>query len=294
MNANLASGGIWAADTWTDINKAATQEAAQVRVVQRVFPATLVPGALYVPADTLDVANMRMEEGATKPLVEMQSSFQLTQAQAEKEATEHTGRKLARRVAKTLALAEDLVLLQGQAIVSGQDVTVGGSAALSPSVRITDPKSVQKGLMQDACKAHSMPSTQYPRDVVQHVLDGVGQLTGLGEPGPYAFLTADDAYAKLYRTQGNSSATFLSIVKQVITAGLYSTGALRRTGGWNAAGAFGLLASLSGDSVSIYVGSEPHVAFIQPDPNGVLQFRVFERVQYAVRDKRALLRFEFS
>jgi uncharacterized linocin/CFP29 family protein len=294
MSVNLVSGGGWVAGNWADINEVIKKEAAQVRVVQKVFPAAPVSGASYVPAETLNLATMRIDEGVTRRLVEMQGRFQLTQTQVESEATNHAGLKLARLVAKTLALAEDLVLLQGKKFVSGSDVTVDGAKPLTPNVQLVDPGSVEIGLVDEAQGAVPMPSGQYPADFVQEVLDGVARLTELGEPGPYALLMADDAYGKLYQAQANSSVTYGSIIKQIVTGGLYPTGALRRTGGWGANGAFGLLASLSGESVSIYVGSEPCTAFVQTDINGVLQFRVFERVQYVVRNKQALLRLEFA
>jgi len=224
--------------------------------------------------------------------VEMQGGFRLTQTQIENESKDQAGLRVARLVARTLALAEDLVLLRGKVAIESSNLIVGGGAAQSPKIQVLSPKSVQDGLLQDASGTPiKVPSASYPTDFIKLVSDGIASLTSIGELGPYALLIAEDQYSKLYRIPGSLSVTYENLLKQSVTGGLYPTGALRKLKG---TGSFGLLASLSGGPVSVYIGSEPRVAFIQSDPNGVLQFRVSERVQYVVRNKQALVRLEFE
>src|SRR5690242_17481209 len=104
MSGSHASGGFWSADIWADINNAIATVAGQVRVVQKIFPTTRVPGALHVPADAMILGPpLGMVEGQTNRLVEIWVSFQLTRTQVANEATEKAGRKLARLAARTLA-----------------------------------------------------------------------------------------------------------------------------------------------------------------------------------------------
>lgn len=294
MNVNPASGGVWAANTWDGINKAVEREAGQIRVVQKVFRAMRVPGARYVSIDQVEGDDpIRIEEGATRPFVEIQGRFQLTQAQIENEATGQPGRKLARIVAKNLALAEDLVLLRGKDILQDKDVTEDGSTPLSPKIQAINPDSVQEGLLKEAKSNYiGVPPSFPPADFFQHVLGGITRLTGQGKSEPYALLIADDAHVKLHQAAGGLSATFLTTIKQAVAGGLFPTRALGRP--QSKGEVFGLLAALGDESVSIYVESEPCVAFTQRETNGMFQFRVSERVQYVVRDEKALLHFVYE
>src|SRR6516162_10101843 len=115
MNGNLGRDKVWTPDVWANIDKAVTADAGQVRVAQKVFPATTMPAAQSVPADIFDPAAMTIQEGQTKPLVEIWVAYRLTQSQVDNEGTLLTGQKLSRLSAKTLALAEDTILFQGQA-----------------------------------------------------------------------------------------------------------------------------------------------------------------------------------
>ena len=184
MNGSLGRDKIWTPDIWANIDKAVTAEVGQVRAVQKVFPTTSMANAQSVPADIFDPATMTIEEGQTRPLVEIWVPFRLTQSQVDNEATQLTGQKLALLAAKTVALAEDTILFQGQ------------NAALPNIVETSNLASAQNGLAQDAANAIQVDrnGANYPGSIFQEVVQGISQLTALGQPGPYALFLENSVY----------------------------------------------------------------------------------------------------
>ena len=284
MNGNLGRDKVWTPDVWANIDKAVTADAGQVRVAQKVFPATTMPAAQSVPADIFDPAAMTIQEGQTKPLVEIWVAYRLTQSQVDNEGTLLTGQKLSRLSAKTLALAEDTILFQGQA------------AALPAVVETNTLAAAGNGLVQDAANAIQVDraGANYPGSIFQAVSQGIAQLTALGQPGPYGLILENTVYADAYTPEAQSLVTPADRIKPLVPGGFYPSGALFvPAGGGAPAQRFGLLTSLGGEPVSIYVGQDTITAFTQADPDGVLRYRVLERVQYVARDKTALLRLQF-
>jgi hypothetical protein len=285
MNGNLGRDKVWNPDIWGNLDKAVTAEAGQVRVAQKVFPATTMPNAQTVPADIFDPKTMTIQEGQTKALVEVWVPFSLTQPQVDNEATQHTGQKLTLLAAKTVALAEDIILFQGQ------------TAALSSVIQTANLASAQNGLVKDAATEIEVnrAANTYPESIFQAVVDGIARLTALGQPGPYGLFLENSVYADSYRgPEAEPLDTPADRIKPLVTHGFYPTGALlipQKQG--QGPLPFGLLASLGGEPVSIYVGVDAVTEFTQIDERGVAQFRVFERVQYVARDTSALVRFEF-
>jgi len=56
----------------------------------------------------------------------------------------------------------------------------------------------------------------------------------------------------------------------------------------------GFLVSLGGSPASIYVGRDAITAYTQEDKDGSYQFRVFERVQFVVREGAAFVSLKFE
>jgi uncharacterized linocin/CFP29 family protein len=287
MNGSLGRDKVWASDIWSDIDKAVMTEAEHVQIVRQVFPTTPMPNAQSVPADIFDPVKMEIQEGQTTPLVEISVPFSLTQSQVDDETSNHTGQKLSRLAAKTLGLSEDIILFQGQRATLAQVVQIANLAAAGT------------GLIQEAAEEIPVDRADpgYPASVFQAVADGIARLTAKGQPGPYALFLESSVYADVYRPEPNSLVTPADRIRPLVTAGFYPTGALLVTPAGRAAaaapGRFGVLASLGGEPVSIYVGVDATTAFTQADPNGILRFRVYERVQHVARDRTALLRLAF-
>src|SRR5258708_39929463 len=135
MPNNLGRDQLWMPQVWADIDKAVLDEVGSIRVVQKVFSSTSMPNAANVPADHCDPDAMKIDEGGTKPLIEISVEFALTQSKVDNEATLHTGRPLAKLAAKSLALAEDTLLLQGN------------EAKLPNNVKVINRQSAEQGLI---------------------------------------------------------------------------------------------------------------------------------------------------
>jgi uncharacterized linocin/CFP29 family protein len=287
MNGYLGRDKVWTPDIWTNIDKAVTAGAGQVRVAQKVFPTTSMPNAQSVPADIFDPNTMTIQEGQTIPLVEISIAFPLTQSQVDSETTQHTGQKLALLAVKTLVLFEDTMFIQGK------------TAVVPPVVQITNQAAAGDGLVKEAANELTVDrkGKDYPESIFQRVVEGIATLTALGQPGPYALLLENSIYADAYRPEPQSLVTPADRIKPLVTGGFYSTGALLFPKGLAAAGPaperFALLASLGGEPVSIYVAVDAITAFTQEDAGGILRFRVYERVQHVTRDHTALLRLKF-
>src|SRR5206468_661691 len=110
---NLNRDQLWTSAVWQDIDTAVLAHAGSIRVAQKVFPTTAVTGDPNVPADVFHRETMSIDEGLTKPFIEISVEFPLTQTQIDNEPRLHTTRTLAKLAAKSLALAEDLLIFQG-------------------------------------------------------------------------------------------------------------------------------------------------------------------------------------
>ena len=95
MNGDLGRDKLWTPEIWGEIDKAVLAEAGRVRVAQKVFPSVQAPNAPNVSADVFNAALMRIDEGVTRPFLEISVEFTLTQSQVDNEATLKTGRTLA-------------------------------------------------------------------------------------------------------------------------------------------------------------------------------------------------------
>jgi hypothetical protein len=108
--------------TWNEavkkrINDAVAEEVGRIRICQKVFPTrylNLTGSPLDVLNDALDLPNTRIPEGRTKRFVELDFEFPITVAQARNEPEGMTCQTLSRLAAKSIALAEDMILFQGQ------------------------------------------------------------------------------------------------------------------------------------------------------------------------------------
>jgi uncharacterized linocin/CFP29 family protein len=275
---------VWTTDIWSDIDKAMIADVGQVRLLQKVFPTVSADGAAQVPADLINFGNMTMAEGARAVIVEISMEFSLTQSQVDDEAALHSGRTLARLVAKSVALAADQLAFQGQ------------SASIPKLIAVKNNAAMGRGLLALAANAIQVnrQDQQYPQIMVQKVAQGISTLVNAGQPGPYALLLETSAYADIHSTLANTLVMPSEPIAAMVTSGIYPSGALfvPKNGKGGALPA-GLLVSLSGEPTVVYVGNDPTIAYTQTDTGGVSRFRVFERFQVVCRDPSSLVRFEF-
>lgn len=283
MPNNLGHDQIWTPDIWTDINQAVLNVIGPIRVVQKVFQSTNMSNAANVPKDEFDADKMRIAEGKTKPLIEISVEFSLTQSQVDNEATLHTGKSLAKLAARSLALAEDTLLLQG------------ADAKLPANVRVTNKDSAEHGLLgvdQDH-RVHvkhlgssSGTSAIFGGNLFTAVTQGIAELNKDGQPGPYALILESSVYADAFSPLPTTLVTTADRLTPLLEGGFYSSGSLPKN--------TGLLTSLGGEPTTIYVAQDAITAYTQENKDGSQLFRVFERVQFVAREKTAFVNLAFE
>jgi uncharacterized linocin/CFP29 family protein len=280
MANNFGRDKVWDEATWQGHDQAVLAEVGRIRVAQKVFPTQSVPDGQFVPADQIrpDGGLLTIDEGVTTPMIEIGAPFALTQGQIDTESSSHTGMTLAKQAARTVALAEDLLLFQGAGVELPPGVVVRNRAAADP------------GLLREADEIDPVPVEPregggYGEHTFGAVTEGISRLIVAGQPGPYALILESSVYADTYAPSEALTTTADRIIP-LVSGGFYGTGALPPL--------TGLLISLGGEPTTLYVGLDATTAYTQEDPAGSGLFRVYERVQLVARDHSALVRLEFT
>lgn len=272
--------GFWTPDVWTTIDAAVTASIGAIRVAQNVFPAEPLPNTISVPADIFDFRNMSIAEGEMLPYVELAVEFLLTSGQVNDDATGSTAVTLAKLAAKSLALAEDTVILQGR------------EAELPHGVRIESGRNaIGRGLVGLASEAviiveppHRDAPTNSGAEILAAIARGIARLTREGQAKPYALIEDTNAWAATWGSVINGEPAY-TILNQVLTGGIYGTAAIPAN--------TGLLIALGGDPTTIYVGTDAVTEPTQQERSGLYSFREFERIQVVARDRRAFVKLDF-
>jgi uncharacterized linocin/CFP29 family protein len=271
----------WPEAVWNEINEAVMKEAAKVRIAQKVFPTMVFDNdPTEVLNDVITFRDLTIQEGSTKPFVEIYREFKLTSAQVSKEGEKKAGKTLARMAGKEIGLAEDVVILQGEEgkLPEGVEAQQRGSAA--------------KGLVGVAKETIEVPKLAPPRaglvygeNTFAAVANGIAQLTDKGQAPEYALILPTAVYADTFVPPGQASlVTTAERIKPLVIGGFYGTGTLPA--------AAGLLVALGGEPTSLYVGREAATEFVQKT-GATYVFRVVERVQFVARDARAFVKLKF-
>jgi uncharacterized linocin/CFP29 family protein len=239
---------------------------------------TPMAGASNVPADIFHPETMSIDEGRTKPFIEISVEFRLTQSQVDNETTLHTTRTLAKLAVKSLALAEDRLIFEG------------ARAHIPEIVKIVNRDSAEGGLLGDAqvieVEAPAPGSAGFAGDhIFKAVTDGISRLNGRGHPGPYALFLESSLYAQTYAPFPGTLVTTADRLIPLLPRGFYGTGTLPKS---NA-----LLTSLGGEPTSLFVATDAMTAYTHEDMEGRHRFRVFERIQFVARDPHAFIRLIF-
>jgi uncharacterized linocin/CFP29 family protein len=275
---NLNRGQLWTSDVWADIDQAVLAEVGSIRVAQKVFPTMLMAGASNVPADIFQSDGMSIEEGQCKPFIEISREFHLTQSQVDNETTLHSARTLAKRAAKSLALAEDRLIFQGE------------EARLPDGVRVLNKESAKMGLLGEAPLVEIPIPAGRARSlgelIFTAVTSGIAELIARGQPGPYGLFLESSLYADAYAPLPSSLVTTADRLIPLVPHGFYGTGTLPQS--------TALLVSVGGEPTTLFVAVDPITAYTQVDMEGRHRFRVFERFQFVARERHAFIRQLFT
>jgi uncharacterized linocin/CFP29 family protein len=316
MNDNLGRDKIWTPEIWGEIDNAVKEEWKQ-RVAQTVIKTVPMDGASNVASERIDLAIDVIPEGQVLPFVEISREFILTESQVNNETTLRNGLKFARISARLVAMAEDAVVFQGQKGFDALVQRVQGyqqPQSQRPLLRATNLASVQNGLLGFAASAvqvnpveaaqrqagarvvpgpegqaaalEQVAEVSYRENTVKAVFNGIARLRQAGHPGPYALFLSPPAYADAYSPISDTLQTPADRLLPILKGGLQMANELPDDRG--------LLVSLGGEPVTIYLAQDLAVAYNQLDPEGNYRFRAFERVQVVAREVSALVRLEFQ
>jgi uncharacterized linocin/CFP29 family protein len=269
----------WTLEVWQEIDKAVLAEVGRIRVAQKVFHGAQSDNGQHVPSDVFHPDTMTIDDGLTKPFIEISIEFALTQGQVDDETMLRTARTLARIGAKSLALAEDLLFFQGAQAKLPDHVTAAnrGSADGLLNAKGNDPIPVDS---LDKAK----PGI-YGENTFAAVTQGISALTKNAQPGPYALILETSLYADTYRPVGGTLTTTADRLIPLLDGGFYGTGTVPAS--------TGLLVSLGGEPTTLYVGQDAITGYPELR-DGNTHLRVFERVQLVARDPRAFIKLAFK
>jgi uncharacterized linocin/CFP29 family protein len=322
---------------WKRIDEAVQQEVKRTRIGARFLPirsvppkTTSVPSDAYVsgvpPAGGTPV--LSVDEGATLRLNEYYVEFELTPQQVDQEMGDvrqlghSTAVTLATKAANTLALAEDLIIFQGQNAINTANPFVSAlvltltPAALAdtgllnfpivapaavPGVAVPGPGPLTPPVqvIQVPPLAPAVPGVIYGPNTFQAVSQAYSQLQAAGHYGPYALVLQTTPYADTYAPLPATLTLTADRIKPLVAAGFFGTGTLPP----NPAPPvrvplpppyYGVMVSLGGNTVDLVMGLEPIAAFMQEDVNGSFRFRVLERFALRVKDTTGLIVLQFN
>ena len=272
--------GFWTDQVWASIDDGVTTSAGAIRVAQNVFLTEPLANMTLVPADVFDPKTMSIAEGISKPFIELAVEFSLTNGQVNDDPTGKTAITLSKLAARPLALAEDMIILQGgDADLSGVQVESGKD-------------SLEHGLLGVASGREitvKPPDPDAPTNsggqILSAVAKGIALLTRDLQAPPFALIQDTSASAATWGSFINGAPAH-TVLDSVLARGIYGTGAMPAD--------TGLLIALGGDPTTIYIGSEAVTEHTHKGKGGVYHFRTFERVQYVARDRRAFVKLDFS
>src|SRR5262245_49684636 len=208
-------------DLWKGIDDAVHKVTGKLRVSQKVFPTPKWTGRNNVPSDVIDRKTMTIQEGRTRPYLEVAVKFKLTNSQVDSEATLGEGKTLASFAAKSLAQAEDLLFLRGyraskelldEAGVTVSNVDQGAEIGLLDEAEKDEVVQVPPAGTKDPI---------YGDETFKAVVRGIAILTTKGHAGPYALILEPSLFADTYGLPPNSQSTTAERLKPLLDGGFY-------------------------------------------------------------------------
>ena len=279
---NYRRDGLWDAAAWADIDQAVLDEVQRVRVARKVFHTEDLSTATGGPPSWVSNAQVtyigpsnarHIPEQLGRPFAEISVPFQLTQAQVDAESALHTARTLARTSASALALSEDWIVFRGSA------------AVLPRGTFATNYRPGPIGVYLRGRLEVVAAGANRADELLNAVTAGLGYLATNGRPGPYALVLGGRLYVDAYSLLPGGSVETPEHKLAARISHLTVSGALPDESG--------VLVSLAGDPVMIYAAHDAITYFtgetFTATDGPFYTFRVYERIQFAVRDDRAIV-----
>jgi uncharacterized linocin/CFP29 family protein len=313
----------WSHDVWERIDHAVATEVKRTRIGARFMPLRPVPPkTTSVPTDSYQFSGgvFNVDEGATIRLNEYYVEFELTPQQVDQEEGDFkdlghsTAVTLATKSANALALAEDLIIFQGQNAItgtvpftSGLVQTLGGNKPADtgllnfpiggngPGQGPLTPEPVPSIPVINVAQLNpAMGGVIYGPNTFEAVADGYAQLQDAGQYGPYALVLETIPYADTFAPLPATLTLTADRIKPLVTAGFFGSGTLPPNQRPPQAPFYGVLVSLGGNTMDLVVGAPPVTAFLQEDTTGNFRFRVLQRFALRVKDPTAIVILQFN
>jgi uncharacterized linocin/CFP29 family protein len=320
----------WSKEVWDRIDQAVAMEIKRTRIGGRFLPMRSVPPkTTSVPTDSYQITAggagvggiLNVDEGATLRLNEYYVEFELTPQQVDQEEGDFkqlghsTAVTLATKAANVLALAEDLIIFQGQNAITGAvpftsnlvqglggnkpvdtgllNFPVGGkgpgmgplTVAPAPAVTVVPVNPL----------APAVPGVIYGPNTFEAVASAYSRLQEVGQYGPYALVLETIPYADTFAPLPATLTLTADRIKPLMTSGFFGAGTLPpNPPPAPAAPYYGVMVSLGGNTMDLVVGIEPIAAFQQEDTTGNFRFRVLQRFALRVKDPTAIIILQFN
>jgi uncharacterized linocin/CFP29 family protein len=313
----------WSPAVWERIDQAVATEVKRTRIGARFLPVRPVPPkTTSVPTDSYRSSEgiFSVDEGATLRLNEYYVEFELTPQQVEQEEGDFrdlghsTAVTLATKAANSLALAEDLIIFQGQNAITGTKLfrsdlvqTLGGnkpadtgllnfpigSDAPGPGPLTPDPASAITVIDVSPLDPPER-GVIYGPNTFEQVAKGYALLQDAGQYGPYALVLETIPYADTFAPLPATLTLTADRIKPLMTAGFFGSGTLPPNRKPPQEPYYGVLVSVGGNTMDLVVGAPPITAFLQEDPTGNFRFRVLQRFALRVKDPTAINILKFK
>ena len=272
----------WSEDLWKSIDDAVHDEVQRTSVAAKFIPLhgpAPTPDILTVPSDIINPATMTIDEVAVTPIVELGIEFGLTRQQVGNEAQLATAITLSTRSANLLSQAEDMTLFQGDQAFDNplfKRVQHSGGSAGSGLLNATD----------QVITVVPVSAGVYGEHTFQAIAQAYSLLQSQGHYGPYAVALRSEVYADTFAPLPDTLAMPADRIKPLVPLGFYGTGTVPPS--------TGVMVSVGGNTMDLVASVDPVTEFLQVDPDGTYRFKVYERFALRVKDKSAIVRFQFK
>jgi len=320
----------WSKDVWDRIDQAVMTEIKRTRICARFLPVRMVPPkTTSVPTDSYQASVagagvgsiLNVDEGATLRLNEYYVEFEMTPQQVDQEEGDFkqlghsTAVTLATKAANVLALAEDLIIFQGQNAITGAtpftsnlvqglggnkpsdtgllNFPVGDSAPGAGPLTVAPAPAIS--VIEVDPLAPPVGGVIYGSNTFEKVAAAYSQLQATGQYGPYALVLETVPYADAFAPLPATLTLTADRIKPLMTAGFFGSGTLPpNPPPAPAAPYYGVMVSLGGNTMDLVAGIEPITAFQQEDTTGNYRFRVLQRFALRVKDPTAIVILQFN
>jgi uncharacterized linocin/CFP29 family protein len=289
----MSNGDFWSTNIWAQFNGSPTDKTqpgllkttmGPMQVAQHVFNVIVTGNDNSIPADTIDLKTGIPTTGATRSFATLLKPFTLFPVHVNDPALTMASNQVT-LAAQALALVEDTLFFQGS------DAKLPERGGKSVRLAAGDQEKLDCGLLGIATEnrvisVHSGKREIYGLATYSAVVTGIAHFTNDQQGPPYALVLSPDTFADAnFPLEAEALVTPFSAIQTLLASGpfLMSPGLPAKTG---------LLASLGGQTTTLYVGTGPLVEYNAYE-RSVYSFTARESIQFLNIDARSLIKLAF-